>query len=80
MSKEKRGRFNRRERKRQTFGMHCIKEEREKMMARERRIFGRKEKERCTPGMHCNREERESNGVATLLWPSVGVKPNTWKK
>jgi hypothetical protein len=19
-------------------------------------------------------------GVATLLWPSVGVKPNTWKK
>jgi hypothetical protein len=60
--------------------MHCIKEEREKMMARERRIFGRKEKERCAPGMHCNREERESNGVATLLWPSVGVKPNTWKK
>jgi hypothetical protein len=20
------------------------------------------------------------NTVATLLWPSVGVKPNTWKK
>jgi len=20
------------------------------------------------------------NDVATLLWPSVGVKPNTWKK
>jgi hypothetical protein len=21
-----------------------------------------------------------ARGVATLLWPSVGVKPNTWKK
>jgi hypothetical protein len=29
-----------------------------------------------------NKEEEQDNEgpVATLLWPSVGVKPNTWKK
>jgi len=24
--------------------------------------------------------KRKAIAVATLLWPSVGVKPNTWKK
>ncbi len=27
-----------------------------------------------------NTEEELTLFVATLLWPSVGVKPNTWKK
>jgi hypothetical protein len=26
------------------------------------------------------KDERDAISVATLLWPSVGVKPNTWKK
>jgi hypothetical protein len=25
-------------------------------------------------------ELKDISNVATLLWPSVGVKPNTWKK
>jgi len=34
-----------------------------------------------TPTETISGQFRDSNlGVATLLWPSVGVKPNTWKK
>jgi hypothetical protein len=29
---------------------------------------------------HVATKNELTNIVATLLWPSVGVKPNTWKK
>jgi hypothetical protein len=27
----------------------------------------------------CEEKEKEKKDLATPLWPSVGVKPNTWK-
>jgi hypothetical protein len=41
-------------------------------------IFKQRVISTCPPIME--KESKITISVATLLWPSVGVKPNTWKK